>query len=91
MNPNSILPEPNSILLFPNPATTEINFLVDKRSIGNIRLNIYSSKGVKIQSALYKNQLGFKHNIAALPVGVYIAELLDIAGTTLQKIKFIKQ
>ncbi len=90
INPKNMLPD--SVLLFPNPAAAEINFLVAKRSTGNIRLNIYNNSGAKIHSALHQNQQNFKHNVAALPTGVYVAELLDAAtGNTLQKIKFIKQ
>ncbi|MGI4897512.1 MAG: T9SS type A sorting domain-containing protein [Janthinobacterium lividum] len=92
LNLKNTLPVFTGVLLFPNPATTEINFLLDKRSTGNIRLNIYDNKGAKIHSSLHQNQPIFKHHISALPAGVYIAELLDATtGSTLQKAKFIKQ
>ncbi len=91
-NQQSVLPEPAAVLLFPNPASTEINFLSGKRSIGNIRLNIYSNTGVKVQSSVHQNLFNFKHNITILPPGIYIAELLDTAnGKLLQTIKFIKK
>jgi len=81
-----------SAKLFPNPTTSEINFIIDKRSIGNIRLTIYSSIGTKLYSLVYQNQSNFKHNISKLPAGVYIAELFDTgSGSTIQKIKFIKK
>jgi len=81
-----------SAKLFPNPTTSEINFIIDKRSIGNIRLTIYSSIGTKLYSLVYQNQPNFNHNISKLPAGVYIAELFDTgSGSTIQKIKFIKK
>lgn len=87
-----ILTEPVAVLLYPNPAVGEINFLVGKRSIGNIRLSIYNNTGVKIQSSIYQNQAVFKHNVSQLRPGVYVAELLDAStGNSIQKIKFIKK
>lgn len=81
-----------SAKLFPNPTTSEINFIIDKRSICNIRLTIYSSIGTKLYSLVYQNQPNFNHNISKLPAGVYIAELFDTgSGSTIQKIKFIKK
>ena len=80
-----------SVVLFPNPASAEINILVDKNSMPNIKLTIYSSKGQKVFSAVYQNQFAFKHNISGLPPGVYVAELLDLANSSRnRKIKFIK-
>ncbi|MGI4750170.1 MAG: T9SS type A sorting domain-containing protein [Janthinobacterium lividum] len=80
-----------SVTLFPNPASTEINFLIDKNSVTNIRLKIYNNHGQKISSSVYQNQFTFKHNISGLPAGVYIAELLNLDnGYSIQKIKFIK-
>ena len=82
---------PFSVMLYPNPATTEINFLCDKRSIGNIRLTIYNTNGVKMHSSVHQNQTNIKHNLTGLPSGVYVAELFDLSSdTSLQKIKFIK-
>lgn len=83
---------PVSVTLFPNPAVNEINFLVDKRSTANTRLSIYNNTGVKIHSSFHQNQQSFKYNVAALPPGIYVAEVFDIAtNTPLQKIKFIKK
>ncbi|RYE36870.1 MAG: T9SS type A sorting domain-containing protein [Sphingobacteriaceae bacterium] len=80
-----------SALLYPNPASAEINILVDKNSTPNIKLTIYSNKGQKVFSAVYQNQFTFKHNVTALPAGIYVAELLDLAhNNRSQKIKFIK-
>ena len=87
-----IITEPVTVLLYPNPAINEINFLIGKRSMGNIRLSIYNNTGVKIHSSLYQNLSGFKHNVSQLQPGVYVAELLDTAtGNSIQKIKFIKK
>jgi hypothetical protein len=92
VNQPNTLPETVSVKLFPNPAATEIHFLVGKNSIGNIRLNIYDNKGVKIYSSSHQNQLSFKYNVAQLPPGIYVAELVDVAtATAFQKLKFIKQ
>ncbi len=83
--------DPISATLYPNPASAEINFLVAKNSIRNIRLSIYNNNGLKIFSSVYQNQLAFKHNISKIPVGTYIAELVDLDnGNPIRKIKFIK-
>jgi len=77
--------------LYPNPASTEINFLVAKNSIRNIRLSIYNNNGLKIFSSIYQNQLTFKHNISKIPAGIYVAELVDLNnGHPIRKIKFVK-
>ncbi len=92
VKPPSILPQPLSVVLYPNPSANEINFLIGKRSIGDIRLSIYNSNGIKIHSSVHQNQPNFKQNISTLPPGVYVAELLDTSsGSTLQKVKFIKK
>ncbi|MVN21827.1 T9SS type A sorting domain-containing protein [Mucilaginibacter arboris] len=91
VNPLLNISGPASVMLYPNPATTEVNFLIGKRSISNIRLTIYNNNGIKIHSSVHQNQTSIKHNVAMLPAGVYVAELQDIAsGATLQNIKFIK-
>lgn len=89
---NIITPQKaNAVTLYPNPASTEINFLVDKNSIANFRLKIYNNQGQKIATSVYQNQFTFKHNVASLPAGIYVAELLDLnSGHAIQKIKFIK-
>ncbi len=80
-----------SATLYPNPASTEINFLVAKNSIRNIRLSVYNNNGLRIFSSVYQNQLTFKHNISKIPAGIYVAELVDLDnGTSIRKIKFIK-
>lgn len=90
--PQSNLPDSAAVILFPNPTTSEINFLIGKRSTGNIKLNIYNNNGMKIHSSLHQNQLSFKHNVARLTPGVYIAELTDVTlGSTIKTIKFIKK
>ncbi|MEX8546516.1 MAG: T9SS type A sorting domain-containing protein [Mucilaginibacter sp.] len=84
--------EPLAIILYPNPAVNEINFLASKRSMGNVRLSIYNNTGVKIHSSLHQNLAGFKHNVSQLLPGIYVAELVDMAtGNPIQKIKFIKK
>jgi hypothetical protein len=81
-----------SIILYPNPAVNEINFLVGKRSMGNIRLSVYNNTGVKVHSSLHQNQADFKYNVTKLPPGLYVAYLLDaLTGSSIQKIKFIKK
>ena len=81
-----------AVLLYPNPAVNEINFFAGKRSMGDIRLSIYNSTGVKIHSSVHQNLAGFKHNVSQLRPGIYVAELVDMAtGNPIQKIKFIKK
>lgn len=89
-NPTKSITTP-VVTVFPNPATSEINFIIDKRSIGNIKLNIYNNTGIKVQSISYQNQSNFKQNISKLFPGVYVAELIDeLNNNTISKIKFIK-
>ncbi len=80
-----------SAVLYPNPASAEINILVGKNSMPNIRLTIYSNSGQKVFSTSYQNQLIVKHNVSGLPPGVYIAEIADLGNSgSRKKIKFIK-
>lgn len=91
VNPQKTNTDSVSVTLYPNPASAEINFLVDKNSIRNIKLNIYNNSGVKVFSSVYQNQHAFKQNISKIPAGVYIAELVNLdSGNFIRKIKFIK-
>ncbi|RYE35097.1 MAG: T9SS type A sorting domain-containing protein [Sphingobacteriaceae bacterium] len=88
-------PEMDSVLvsarLFPNPASAEINILVGKNSMPDIRLTIYSNSGQKVFSTSYQNQLLVKHDVSGLPPGVYIAEIVNLEkSSSRKKIKFIK-
>ena len=82
----SLYEEDLKFIIFPNPATSQLNITIDESLLG-AQLNIYDVTGFLIKQEKLKDQSS-KLEIQNMPTGVYVAEVKTATG--LQKIKWVK-
>jgi hypothetical protein len=75
----------SQVLLFPNPAQSEINIFV-KENLGVMNYEMYNTQGQIVKQGVLQNN---KVDIATIADGMYIIKLSN-SKTTITK-KFIKQ
>lgn len=78
----------NEFQLYPNPASDELNIFFNKNSFFT-SLNIYSSIGKIISSEKISGDSNFTIDVHSLPAGLYLIEMKNDTGLSVQK-KFLK-
>ncbi len=86
-------PERDIMSLYPNPAHTSINIQVLSFSNNTATVNIFNVTGQKIFSEEHQNSIGenvHRVNISALPVGIYVMEMINNGNVIRQKFSVTK-
>jgi hypothetical protein len=84
--------DPETPVLFPNPAGSEIKCLLPYKMGGNIAIAIYSQSGKKVagyNTVYYPGDL-LRIDLQGFPAGMYFASFHSIAGGVTCTSKFIK-
>lgn len=84
---NNLIAPSVSVNVFPNPATTVVNFNISGTDLAT-QADIYDITGQKIHSYQFKNSLS-SVNTSGYSTGLYFYKLYDKSGTELKVGKFI--
>ncbi len=77
--------------VFPNPATETIT-LVNRTSLKDNTISIYSVNGVEIKSVFVKEDAKNQAiDVSSIPSGLYFIKTIDATGISGRALKFIKQ
>jgi hypothetical protein len=82
---NSVAKADNSVLAYPNPASTEITFKISSGENQFIRISDITGRELS-SSLIYNNQVQI--NVSAYASGIYIYEVFDKSGNAVNRGKF---
>jgi hypothetical protein len=76
----------DSFILYPNPASNQINILINEKIDGNIELVLSDVSGKNLFASEYMDAQLIPINITNLPSGLYLIEITDETGKTYNQI-----
>ncbi len=82
---NEILAAANSVKVFPNPASTMVNFTIDYNKAEQV--SVYDVTGKLVNTTAFQfNQA--QVDVASLKAGIYIYQITDVTGKVIKAGKF---